>query len=193
MLAGYWEFMVAREPSLYVQPPIAPMLGRLVRELPRGDYVYEPKWDGVRCIAFRCGDQVELRSRNDRPLGRYFPELVAALRAPAEQRFVVDGEILVRAGAGRYDFATLMARLHPAAARVSLLSARSPATFVVFDALAVGSRDLRGQPFSDRRATLVGLVGAEDERVRVTPATSDPAVAAGWWSPTARPGRVSMA
>src|SRR6059058_5675437 len=115
-----------------VDPPVAPMLGRLVRELPVGDYLYEPKWDGFRCIAFRDGGAVDLRSRNDRPLGRYFPELVAALIQAEPDRFVLDGEILVPVGRG-YDFATLMARLHPAASRVERLSALAPATLTAFD------------------------------------------------------------
>src|SRR5947209_9548837 len=96
------------------------MLGRLARELPVGEFLYEPKWDGFRCIAFCDGERIELRSRNDRELTRYFPELVAALTA-LQARVVLDGEIMVSQGAG-YDFATLMARLHPAASRVAHLS-----------------------------------------------------------------------
>src|SRR5919197_5043812 len=97
--------------DLPVQPPLPPMLARLGRELPTGDLVYEPKWDGFRCLAFRAGDDVDLRSRHDRPLARYFPEVVAGLRALPQKRLVLDGELVV---AG-LDFAALMARLHPAA------------------------------------------------------------------------------
>jgi ATP-dependent DNA ligase len=162
-----------------VEPPIAPMLGKLVRELPRGEYVYEPKWDGFRCLVFRAGDVVELRSRNDRPLARYFPELVSAVRAASGDAFVLDGEILVAVG-GHYDFPTLMARLHPAASRVERLSALAPAGLVVFDLLAVGERDLRGRGFRERRAALEQLIAPGDDRLRLTPATSDADVASGW-------------
>ena len=116
--------------DLPLQPPIAPVLGKLVRELPLGEYLYEPKWDGFRCIAFRSGEDVDLRSRNDRPLARYFPELVRALRALPIERVVLDGEIVLLAEHGAYDFAALMSRLHPAASRVRELSEAKPATFV---------------------------------------------------------------
>src|SRR5947208_864830 len=172
--------MAARERRLAVEPPIAPMLGRLVREIPRGDYLYEPKWDGFRCLCFRDGKQVELRSRNDRPLGRYFPELVAALAGLADGGFVLDGEIMVAVRGGRYDFPTLMARLHPAASRVDLLSARNPATLIVFDALAVGGRDLRDEPFAERRRVLEALIGNGGERVRLTEVTADAERAVSW-------------
>src|SRR5215213_5577288 len=99
--------------SLPVNPSLAPMLGRLVRQLPRGDFIYEPKWDGFCCIAFRAGADVDLRSRHDRELARYFPEIVSALRALPADAFVLDGELVVHS-AGRFDFAALMARLHPA-------------------------------------------------------------------------------
>jgi hypothetical protein len=105
-----------------VSTSIKPMLATLARELPRGDYLYEPKWDGFRALAFRGGADVDIRSRNDRPLARYFPELVAALRGIEADRFVVDGEILAEGRRG-YEFTTLMTRLHPAASRVELLSA----------------------------------------------------------------------
>jgi ATP-dependent DNA ligase len=170
--------MAGRE-FLPVEPPIAPMLGKLVRELPRGDFVYEPKWDGFRCLAFRDGPRIELRSRNDRPLGRYFPELVAAVaRVPAES-FVLDGEILVAVG-DRYDFAALMSRLHPAATRVDQLSTMTPARLVIFDLLGLEGRDLREAPFTTRRAALEPLIEADGERVRLTPATGDPELASAW-------------
>jgi ATP-dependent DNA ligase len=171
--------MPARERRPPLEPPIAPMLGKLVRELPRGDYLYEPKWDGFRCLAFRAGDAVELRSRDDRPLGRYFPELVTAVASVACDAFVLDGEILVALGE-RYDFPTLMTRLHPAASRVDRLSAAAPATFVAFDALAVGDRDLRGEAFVRRRAELEQLIGPAEGVLRLTPMTADPVSAEAW-------------
>jgi ATP-dependent DNA ligase len=155
-------------------PPVAPMLGRLVRELPAGDYLYEPKWDGFRCLAFRDGGDVELRSRHDRPLGRYFPEVVAALRVLDHERFVIDGEIVSSAG-----FTALMGRLHPAASRVATLSAANPATLVAFDVLAVGDEDLRERPFVERRAALERLVPG-GERLRLTTLTADGAAAEEW-------------
>src|SRR3712207_8201935 len=97
--------------------PIRPMLARLERDLPTGDYLYEPKWDGFRALAFRTGDDVELQSRHGRPLGRYFPELVEALRTVGPDALVLDGEIVVARGE-ELDFAALMTRLHPTPSRV---------------------------------------------------------------------------
>ena len=122
------------------------MLARLARELPRGAFLYEPKWDGFRCLAFRDGDEIDLRSRNQRPLARYFPEIVEALLG-LERRFVLDGELVVEG----LDFEALLARLHPAASRVERLRAETPASFVAFDLLAVGDDDLRERPFAARR------------------------------------------
>src|SRR3712207_5449468 len=131
------------------------MLAKLVRELPEGDFLYEPKWDGFRCLAFRDGDEVDLRSRHDRPLARYFPELVDALRAVAADRFVLDGEIVLASteSAGAFDFATLMGRLHPAMSRAERLSREAPATYIAFDLLALGDLDLRGRPFRSEEHT----------------------------------------
>jgi ATP-dependent DNA ligase len=140
-----------------------PMLGRLTRELPLGDFVYEPKWDGFRCLACRSGTEVDLRSRHGRPLARYFPELVTALTALSASRFVLDGEILIPRGDG-YDFAALMARLHPAQSRVRALSERAPATLVLFDVLELAGVDLRERPFAQRRAALEGLVPTDHVR-----------------------------
>src|ERR687898_524571 len=103
--------------ELPVEPPLTPMLARLARELPSNGYVYEPKWDGFRCLAFRSGSELEMRSRNDRPLGRYFPELTSALLGLGSLRFVLDGELVI-VGPRGFDFAALMSRLHPAASRV---------------------------------------------------------------------------
>ncbi|MGZ4130731.1 MAG: ATP-dependent DNA ligase [Actinomycetota bacterium] len=168
--------------ALPVRPPLRPMLARLARELPdAGDrrFVYEPKWDGFRCLAFRDGDEVDLRSRHDRPFSRYFPELVEAIRELGTDRFVLDGEIvLVREG--RFDFEALMSRLHPAASRVQRLASEMPARFVAFDLLAEGDEDLRDTRFGERRERLERLLTAAPPRVVLTPVTSDPTEAAGW-------------
>lgn len=156
-----------------------PMLARLVRELPGGEMLYEPKWDGFRCLAYRDGADVDLRSRHGRPLARYFPEIVAALQAALPDRAALDGELLVLAD-GRFDFPALMARLHPAASRVRELARRTPAVFVAFDLLGAGDEDLRDRPLRERRARLVGLLGDAAPPVFVTPATTDRTVAAQW-------------
>jgi ATP-dependent DNA ligase len=161
-----------------------PMLARLVRELPVGDFVYEPKWDGFRCLAARRGDDVDLRSRNGRPFARYFPELVAALRAVREPSFVVDGEVLAQGASGEFDFAALLARLHPAATRARRLSVETPATFIAFDLLEQGSTDLRDAPFRTRRAALEALLAGAPPRLRLTPATRDPDMARRWLDAT---------
>src|SRR5947209_9201582 len=165
--------------TLPVSPPIAPMLGRLARELPEGAYMYEPKWDGFRCLAFRNGGDVDLRSRNDRPLARYFPELVRALLALREPRFVLDGEVVL-AGEEGFDFPALMARLHPAASRVRLLSEQTPASIIAFDLVAVGAQDMRDVEFAERRRRLEQLLAGAPPPVYLTPATSDAQVAREW-------------
>jgi ATP-dependent DNA ligase len=165
--------------ALPVSGSISPMLGRLVRELPLGDLLYEPKWDGFRCIALRDGEEVELRSRNGRPFARYFPEIVAALGSIDEPRFVLDGELVLVVD-GRFDFPALMGRLHPAASLVARLAAERPATLVVFDAIAVGDDDLRAQPFAERRARLERLLRHLPPGIELTPQTADPATAERW-------------
>jgi ATP-dependent DNA ligase len=155
------------------------MLGRLARELPGDGFVYEPKWDGFRCLVFRCGADVDLRSRHDRPLARYFPELVAGLRSLRAGRFALDGEIVVAAEDG-FDFAALLGRLHPAASRVERLREETPAAFVAFDILALGDEDLRETPFSDRRARLAEVLAGAGPPVFLTPATEERDVAARW-------------
>jgi ATP-dependent DNA ligase len=154
------------------------MLARLARQLPAGDYLYEPKWDGFRALVFRDGADVELVSRRGRPLGRYFPEVAAALKAVECAAFAVDGELLVPAEDG-FDFSALLARLHPAASRVARLAAETPATLVLFDALAVDGDDLRPLPFAERRRRLEHLV-QDNDQVLVTPVTDDQAVARLW-------------
>lgn len=170
--------------DLPVVPPVAPMLAKSVGEVPRGSYSYEPKWDGFRCIVFRDGTEVELGSRNERPLTRYFPDVVAAVRRALPARCVVDGEIVV-AGPDGLAFDALSQRIHPAASRVAALAQSTPASFVAFDLLAIGDEDLRTAPFSERRAALVDLLRwAPDEadHVHLTPATTDASVAEDWFS-----------
>ncbi|MFL5886621.1 MAG: ATP-dependent DNA ligase [Thermoleophilaceae bacterium] len=162
-----------------IVPPLEPMLGKLVRELPLGDYLYEPKWDGFRCIAFRDGDDVDLRSRNDRPLARYFPEVVEALLAVEPGRFVIDGELLVEGDDG-FDFTPLLQRLHPAASRVERLRTETPATLRAFDLLALGDEDLRPLPFARRRVELDRLIPAGGSTLSPTAITSEPEIAADW-------------
>src|SRR5439155_2375739 len=141
-----------------IEPPVSPMLAKLARELPTsggkaGDFLFEPKWDGFRSIIFRDGDDVEIGSRNERPMTRYFPELVEAARVNLPERCVVDGEIIVIGASGdRLDFEVLQQRIHPAASRVKLLSQQTPARFVAFDLLALGDTDYTGRPFTERRA-----------------------------------------
>jgi ATP-dependent DNA ligase len=130
------------------------MLAKLSRELPVKDgLVYEPKWDGFRCIVFRDGDEVVLGSRNERPLTRYFPELLDPVRDQLPERCVVDGEIVIP-GPNGLDFDALLQRIHPAESRVRMLAEETPASFVAFDLLALGDDDLRPAPFAERRAKL---------------------------------------
>jgi ATP-dependent DNA ligase len=161
-------------------PPLSPMLAKLSRELPIGDrWSYEPKWDGFRCIVFRDGDEVELGSRNERPLTRYFPELMEPLKAALPERAVLDGEIVIMTDHG-LDFDQLSNRIHPAASRITKLSEETPAAFVAFDLLAEGARDLREQPFETRRELLEAKVESGPS-VHVAPRTRDAAVAAQWF------------
>src|ERR671922_2748087 len=129
-------------------PPVAPMLSTSADRLPAGGgWQFEPKWDGFRTVVFRDGGEILLQSRDERPMNRYFPELVAPLAASLPERSVVDGEIVI-AGAGGLDFEALLLRIHPAASRVKILAEQSPASMVLFDLLALGDRDLRGSPLS---------------------------------------------
>ncbi|MDT7729365.1 MAG: hypothetical protein QOI21_5941 [Actinomycetota bacterium] len=167
---------------LPVMPPVKPMLAKAVHEVPRAPgLTYEPKWDGFRCIVFRDGDELELGSRNDRPLTRYFPELVELLRAALPDRCVVDGEIVVVTDDG-LDFDTLQNRLHPAASRVRKLAEETPASFVAFDLLALGDRDLMGESFRERRRLLEGILSGALSRVHLTPLTGDPDLAQDWFT-----------
>jgi ATP-dependent DNA ligase len=168
--------------DLPVMPPVKPMLAKSASALPQDpDLLYEPKWDGFRCIAFRDGAEVELGSRNDRPLTRYFPELVELLGKTLPDRCVVDGEVVVVTEQG-LDFDTLQNRLHPAASRVRKLAAETPASFVAFDLLALGDRDLCEEPFAERRRMLETIIDNSAPRLHLTPLTGDPAVARDWFT-----------
>jgi ATP-dependent DNA ligase len=177
--------------GLPLEPPIAPMLARLTRELPADAdrYTYEPKWDGFRCLCFRDGEHVDLRSRHDRPLARYFPEVVAGLRGVGSpgQRFVLDGELILAGPAG-FDFAALMNRLHPAASRVERLSREAPASYIAFDLLAESDDDLTGVAFVERRRRLERLLAGPAPPVFLTPATRDTATARRWYEQFAGAG-----
>ena len=157
------------------------MLARLVRELPdEPGMAYEPKWDGFRCLVFRDGPEVDLRSRNGRPLARYFPELVEAFLALPVAELAIDGEIVVVGRDGLADFAALMARLHPAESRFQRLAAETPASFMAFDVLAVDGDDVRPLTFRDRRLRLEALFVDSVSPLFLTPVTHDPDVASRW-------------
>jgi ATP-dependent DNA ligase len=160
-------------------PPVSPMLAKPVRSIPSGAS-YEPKWDGFRTICFRDRDEVELGSRNERPMTRYFPELVAAVTAELPQRCVIDGEIVIATDQG-LDFEALQLRLHPAASRVRMLAEQTPASFIAFDLLALDGDDFTGRPFSERRAALVDALAGTGPAIHVTPATTDLATAQRWF------------
>jgi ATP-dependent DNA ligase len=157
------------------------MLARLVDDLPTG-WWYEPKWDGFRALIFRDGSQVMIQSRNSRPLARYFPELVAAIQASLPEQCVLDGEIVIPSPEdGRLDFFALQQRLHPAASRVDLLAAQTPATLIAFDLLAAGREDLRPLPFRERRQRLESLLAGVGPPLRLTPITDEEQVARDWF------------
>ena len=164
-------------------PPVKPMLAKAIHVLPEsgdGDCIFEPKWDGFRCIVFRDGDEVELGSRNQRPFTRYFPELTDPLRAVLPEKCVVDGELVVP-GAEGLDFDALGQRIHPAASRVEMLARETPATFVAFDLLALDDRSLVDEPFSRRRAMLEEIADAFEPPILLTPSTTDRDVAQEWF------------
>jgi ATP-dependent DNA ligase len=168
--------------SFAIEPPIEPMLARLADSLPtEGDFLYEPKWDGFRAIVFHGGSDLFIQSRDLRPLDRYFPELHDALLARLPEGSVVDGEIVIATPRG-LDFDALQLRLHPAASRVAKLAGTMPASFVAFDLLAAGGRDLRGAPQAERRAALERALDGAAPPLHLTPVTRDPDVAAEWLS-----------
>jgi len=164
-------------------PPVLPMLAKAVADIPRGRFSYEPKWDGFRAVVYRDGDEVEIGSRNARPMSRYFPEVVTAIKAGLPEQCVLDGEIVVPdPSRGRLDFEALQQRIHPAESRVKLLSQRTPAHYIAFDLLALADRDLTGEPFRERRRALEEAVAGAQSPIHLTPATHDPAVAESWFS-----------
>ncbi len=167
--------------NLPVIPPIGPMLAKAVNELPlEPGMIYEPKWDGFRCIIFRDGDKIELSSRGERPLTRYFPELIEALLNDLPQRCVVDGEIVI-VGSHGLNFDALLQRIHPADSRVRRLALETPASFVAFDLIALGDDDLRNTPFVERRTLLTNALSQAKPPIYLTPATTDPVIAADWF------------
>ena len=166
--------------KLPILPPVEPMLAKAADAVPVGNYLYEPKWDGFRCLVFRDGGEIDLGSRGGKSLTRYFPELVESLLAALPPRCVLDGEIVVER-AGRLDFDRLSDRIHPAASRVRLLAEQTPASYVVFDVLALADEDLTPRPFAERRAVLGGLIGPGHQYVHVTRATEDAALARTWF------------
>ncbi|MFD9098173.1 ATP-dependent DNA ligase [Streptomyces collinus] len=165
--------------DLPVMPPVKPMLAKSVARIPPGMH-YEAKWDGFRAVVFRDGDEVELGSRTGKPLTRYFPELVAALKERVPARCVLDGEIVI-AREGRLDFDALTERIHPAASRVRTLAERTPASFVAFDLLALGDRSLVEAPLTERRALLERELSGAGAPVHVAPATTDAELARRWF------------
>jgi ATP-dependent DNA ligase len=162
-------------------PPISPMLAKAVTDIPAGQF-YEPKWDGFRSIVFRDGDEVEIGSRNERPMTRYFPEVATAVKANLPPRCVIDGEIVVADPDKRgLDFFALQQRLHPAASRVNLLAERTPAAFIAFDLLALDDTDYTGRPFAERRAALERALAAAGPPIHLTPITRDMDRARRWF------------
>ncbi|WP_219413303.1 ATP-dependent DNA ligase [Pseudonocardia nigra] len=166
---------------LPVMPPVAPMLAKPIGDIP-ADQLYEPKWDGFRSVIFRDGAEVEIGSRNERPMTRYFPEVVEAVLANFPERAVIDGEIVVAdTERNTLDFEALQQRIHPAASRVKLLSGQTPASFIAFDLLAVGDDDLTERPFEERRARLEEALAQAGAPVHVTPLTGDLDTARRWF------------
>ncbi|MGI4896355.1 MAG: ATP-dependent DNA ligase [Janthinobacterium lividum] len=179
--------------DLPVMPPVEPMLAKAATAVPpqpgdstgtgTSDWLYEPKWDGFRCVVFRDGDEVVLGSRNTKPLTRYFPEIVAAVRAELPERCVVDGELFVAAdGGGRLAWESLSQRIHPAQSRITTLSQETPAQFVAFDLLALGDEDLTSRPLRQRRAELTTALAGCGPVTHVTTATTDAGVATDWFT-----------
>ena len=166
--------------KLPVLPPVSPMLAKPVAAIPPGAS-YEPKWDGFRSIIFRDGDEVEFGSRNERPMTRYFPELIEAVKAKLPERCVIDGEIVVAIGGG-LDFEALQQRIHPAESRVRLLSEQTPASFIAFDLLALDDQDYTDRPFTERRAALEDALAGVTAPIHLTPVTTEVEVAQRWFT-----------
>jgi ATP-dependent DNA ligase len=171
--------------DLPVMPPVQPMLAKAVKGIPdpakfEGGLSFEPKWDGFRCLVFKDGDEVELTSRNTKPLTRYFPEMVEALARQLPDRCVLDGELFVAIGS-RLEFEVLQERIHPAASRITMLAEKTPASFVAFDLLALGDDNLMDRPFSERRALMEEVLTDLDGPTYLTRTTLDPAEAESWF------------
>ena len=166
-------------PHFPITPPVEPMLAKIAEELPEGDLLYEPKWDGFRAIVFRGEADLYIQSRDSRPLDRYFPELHDTLLARLPKDCVVDGEIVIVTEHG-LDFDVLQLRLHPAASRVAKLAKETPSSFVAFDLLAVDGRSLMDEPQAARRVALEKLLGKVKPPVHLTPVTRDRALALDW-------------
>ena len=165
-------------------PPVRPMLAKSVKGIPDpekyGGLSFEPKWDGFRCIVFRDGDEVELTSRNTKPLTRYFPEVAAAALEQLPERCVLDGELFVALG-DRLEFETLQERIHPAKSRIEMLAEKTPAAFVAFDLLALGDTAYVDRPFEERRAAMEKALGGLPGPCYLTRTTTDPAEAEEWF------------
>jgi ATP-dependent DNA ligase len=171
--------------GLQLRPPIEPMEARQVAKIPEGtQWVYEPKWDGFRCVAFRDGDDVELESKSGQSLTRYFPEIVEALKSANDARFVTDGELMITDGSVA-DFDALLQRIHPAASRVARLARETPATYVLFDLLEDGGFNLSGAPLRQRHAALQRFVTKHfgtNPTIALSPASDDADLARQWLS-----------
>lgn len=179
----------ARGMDLPVMPPVQPMLAKSVKGIPDlakkfggepGGLSFEPKWDGFRCVVFKDGDEIELASRNTKPLTRYFPEVVAAMREQLPERCVLDGEIFVAIGE-RLEFEVLQERIHPAASRIAMLAEKTPASYVAFDLLALGDESYAERPLAERRAALEQALGGLAGPCFLTRTTTDPAEAEEWF------------
>jgi ATP-dependent DNA ligase len=168
--------------QLPVNPPVLPMLSKRIAELPSGDkWIFEPKWDGFRALVFRDGDEVFLQSRDTKSLNRYFPELLDPIREQLPARCVLDGELVIANESG-LDFEALQLRIHPAASRVKMLAKESPASIVFFDLLCEGDRDLRREPFEQRRQELESILASAKPPLHITPATREVSIAKDWFS-----------
>ncbi len=166
---------------LPVNPPVKPMLAKAVDGIPeRDDVLFEPKWDGFRCLIFRDGAELVLGSRNEKPLTRYFPELLPPLLEQLPERSVIDGELVVVTD-NKLDFDGLQQRIHPAESRVNMLAEKTPAEFMAFDLLALGDDDLMSSPFSERRAALESILAGCAPPIHLTQTTTDTAIAAEWF------------
>jgi ATP-dependent DNA ligase len=167
--------------NLAVNPPVLPMLAKRIGELPPGEgWIFEPKWDGFRTLIFRDGDEVFIQSRDEKPLNRYFPELIEPLKAQLPEYCVLDGEIVI-AGSEGLEFETLQLRLHPAASRVKKLAVETPASIIFFDLLCLGDASLCQVPFAERRGKLETILGNAEPPLHLTPATRDRATASDWF------------